>query len=71
MKPQTSRPTPAAEPQLVYKISSAMAKLDCSRATIYRLIARGDLTKIKLGARGTRITCESVERLAAKGSLEN
>lgn len=44
---------------LIYKISIAMQKLSVSRATIYRLVSKGDLTLVKIGA-ASGITAESV-----------
>lgn len=50
--------------QSLYKVSSAMKKLDVCRATIYRLISRGELEMVKIGST-TRITSTSIERLVA------
>ena len=44
---------------LIYKISVAMAKLSVSRATIYRLVSKGDLKLVKIGA-ASGITAESI-----------
>lgn len=48
--------------QELYKVSTAMQKLEVCRATIYRLIERGELDKVKIGTT-TRITAASIERL--------
>ncbi|WP_433695336.1 helix-turn-helix transcriptional regulator [Paraburkholderia phenoliruptrix] len=39
--------------------------LNVSRATVYRLVDAGRLTKIKLGHRMSRITADSVDALLA------
>jgi excisionase family DNA binding protein len=48
--------------QALFKVKSAMQKLDVSRATIYRLVGRGQLEVVKIGTT-TRITATSIERL--------
>lgn len=45
---------------LIYKISITMEKLSVSRATIYRLVAKGDLKLVKIGA-ASGITVDSVK----------
>lgn len=50
--------------QSLYKVSSAMKKLDVSRATIYRLVGRGELDVVKIGT-STRVTAASIERVIA------
>lgn len=47
----------------LYRISSAMAHLQVSRTSIYRLVARGDLELVKVGARTSRITSDSLLRV--------
>jgi len=42
-----------------------MTMLNVSRATVYRLVDAGRLTKISLGYRTSRITAESVDALLA------
>ena len=49
--------------QSLYKIASAMKKLDVCRATIYRMASRGELEFVKIGERATRVTAESIERV--------
>ncbi|WP_408580691.1 helix-turn-helix transcriptional regulator [Burkholderia cepacia] len=44
-----------------------MEKLGLSRATIYRMAARGDLKLIKLGRRASGITAESIKALIERG----
>ncbi|MYM71175.1 helix-turn-helix domain-containing protein [Duganella sp. FT134W] len=58
--PATSKPerTP-----LLYKISSVMALLEISHATVYRMVANGELELIKLSTRSSRITSASVARV--------
>ncbi|WP_321921662.1 helix-turn-helix transcriptional regulator [Burkholderia sp. BCC1998] len=53
---------------LVYRIHIAMEKLGLSRATIYRMAARGDLKLIKLGRRASGITADSIKALIERGS---
>ncbi len=53
--------------QTLYKVSSAMKKLDVCRATIYRMAARGELELVRLGTRATRVTAASVERVIEAG----
>lgn len=50
---------------LLYRISRAMQELAVSRTTIYRMVARGELELVRLGARSSRITSASVARLIA------
>lgn len=52
----------AAEGRLL-KISRVMARLDCSRSFVYKLIRRGELRQIPLGdKRGMRVTEKSLQR---------
>ncbi|QTO46385.1 helix-turn-helix domain-containing protein [Burkholderia latens] len=53
---------------IVYRVSLAMQKLGLSRATIYRLAARGDLKLVKIGRRASGITAESIHALIERGS---
>jgi excisionase family DNA binding protein len=60
---------PAIKPEL-FTIAEVCRILAIGQTTIYKLIARGELTAIKIGnktrsARGTRITAKSVEALLA------
>lgn len=57
--------------QTLYKVSSAMKKLDVCRATIYRMASRGELELVKIGERATRVTAESIERAIAAGKLKS
>ncbi|CAB3719885.1 hypothetical protein LMG22037_04671 [Paraburkholderia phenoliruptrix] len=49
----------------LYRISDVMTMLNISRATVYRLVDAGRLTKMSLGHRTSRITAESVDALLA------
>jgi predicted DNA-binding transcriptional regulator AlpA len=51
----------------LYKVSTAMKRLDVCRATIYRMAGRGELDLVKIGQRATRVTAESIERAIAAG----
>lgn len=57
--------------QTLYKVSSAMKKLDVCRATIYRMAGRGELDLVKIGQRATRVTAESIERAIAAGKAKS
>jgi predicted DNA-binding transcriptional regulator AlpA len=57
--------------QSLYKVSSAMKKLDVCRATIYRMAGRGELDLVKIGQRATRVTAESIERAIAAGKAKS
>lgn len=60
----------AAGPRLL-SIESTCRALDCSRPTVYRLIALGELRRVYLrGGRIPRILAEDVERLAATPEAE-
>ncbi|WP_371869735.1 helix-turn-helix transcriptional regulator [Duganella flavida] len=50
---------------LLYKISSVMELLEISHATVYRMVANGELELIKLSTRASRITSASVARVLA------
>jgi predicted DNA-binding transcriptional regulator AlpA len=52
---------------LIYRVNVAMAKLSVSRATIYRLASRGDLTLVKIGKRASGITAQSIHALIQRG----
>lgn len=55
-------PSPAPTPML-YRISTVMAMLEVSHATIYRMVASGQLDLVKLSVRASRITSASVARV--------
>ena len=58
-KPDTSeRPAPK-----LYRIAHVGELLEISNATIYRMIARGELDVVRLSLRSSRITAESVARI--------
>lgn len=54
------------ETPLLYKISSVMDLLQISHATVYRLVASGELKLVKLSTRASRITSESVSNLLGR-----
>jgi predicted DNA-binding transcriptional regulator AlpA len=54
------------ETPLLYKISSVMDLLQVSHATVYRLVASGELRLVKLSTRASRITSESVTDLLGR-----
>lgn len=51
---------------LTYRINVAMAKLGVSRTTIHRMVNAGQLKLVKLSARASGITAESLEAVAGK-----
>lgn len=54
---------------LLYKISSVMDLLQVSHATVYRLVASGELKLVKLSSRASRITSESVTNLLGRRGM--
>jgi predicted DNA-binding transcriptional regulator AlpA len=65
MKPKASPPDIKAVERtpLLYRISSVMALLEISHATVYRMVANGELELIRLSTRASRITSASVARV--------
>jgi excisionase family DNA binding protein len=59
------------EVPLLYKISSVMELLQVSHATVYRLVANGELKLVKLSSRASRITSDSVAKLLGKGDKQD
>lgn len=45
---------------LTYQINRAAQMLDVSRSTIYRLAKDRQITLVKIGKRGSRITADSI-----------
>lgn len=75
MMPRTSkvvpvRPVLPKSAPLVYRINVATEKLGVSRRTIYRLVDSGDLELVKIGARASGITAESIDALLTRGKTE-
>ena len=56
---------------LLYKISSVMELLQVSHATVYRMVANGELKLVKLSSRASRITSDSVVKLLGKSEKQN
>jgi excisionase family DNA binding protein len=54
---------------LIYRISTAMSKLGVSRATIYRLVGRGELTIVRFGKKASGITAESIHAFIQRGGV--
>lgn len=50
----------------LYRIADVGKLLEISNATIYRMVARGELDLIRLSLRSSRITSESVARVLDK-----
>jgi predicted DNA-binding transcriptional regulator AlpA len=58
LKPNSTSP-------LLYRISSVMSLLEISHATVYRMVNRGELELVRLSARSSRITSDSVAKVVA------
>ena len=63
MKPK--EPDNQARAPMLYRISSVMTLLEVSHATIYRMVGRGELVLVRLSARSSRITSDSVAKVVA------
>ena len=61
--PPQSKPSAPERTPLLYKISSVMDLLEISHATVYRMVANGELELVKLSPRASRITSASVARV--------
>lgn len=63
---KTSRsalPTSPTQTPMLYRIASVKELLQVSQATIYRMVARGELELVRLSLRSSRITSASVARV--------
>lgn len=59
-----AKPAPPIERiPLLYKITSVKGLLEISHATVYRMVATGELELVKLSTRASRITSASVARI--------
>ena len=56
---------------MLYKITSVMELLEISHATVYRMVASGQLELVKLSARSSRITSASVARILAQNGSKD
>lgn len=68
MRTPPNNPPAAAKTEripMLYKITSVMALLEISHATVYRMVAKGQLDLIRLSSRASRITSASVARVLA------
>jgi len=52
-------------PKKLYRIHAVMDMLSISRTTVYRLVDQGKLKLVKIGARSSGITADSVEAIMA------
>ncbi len=67
--PPVFSPAPPAAtptPELVHTIGQTAKKLHVSPMTVRRLLARGELQRVRLG-RAVRVLASSIEAFAAKG----
>lgn len=74
MKTNPQEANTTARAPLLYRISSVMTLLEVSHATIYRMVGRGESELVRLSARSSRITSESVAKVVAgrdKSSAKN
>jgi excisionase family DNA binding protein len=55
----------------IYRVPRAMEALGVSRSTIYRLVAAGSLTLVKIGRKASGITLESMEALIEAGKVKH
>ncbi|MBH9658564.1 helix-turn-helix domain-containing protein [Burkholderia pseudomallei] len=62
---------PALAPVKLYKVHEVMRLLSISRSTVYRLVRAGKLRLVKIGARSSFITAESVDALLAEIKAAN
>jgi predicted site-specific integrase-resolvase len=62
-----SEVTPLCRQPMLYRISSVMALLEISHATVYRMVGRGELELVRLSVRSSRITSDSVAKVVAGG----
>jgi excisionase family DNA binding protein len=59
-------PSPAPRPRLAYSLAETSKRLGLSKATLYRLIARGELKAVRVGSRRL-VEAAEIERLLARG----
>ncbi|MBU9221048.1 helix-turn-helix domain-containing protein [Pseudomonas aeruginosa] len=61
----------ALTPVKLYKVHEVTRLLSISRSTVYRLVCAGKLRLVKIGARSSFITAESVDALLAEIKAAN
>lgn len=59
-------PSPPPRPRLAYSLAETSMQLGLSKATLYRLIARGELKAVRVGSRRL-VEAEEIETLLARG----
>ncbi|HYF14042.1 MAG TPA: excisionase family DNA-binding protein [Phycisphaerales bacterium] len=57
-------------PPVALTVREAARRLSLSQSTIWRLLARGTLARVRVG-RSVRVLAKSVEEFAAKGGAAN
>ncbi|QKM47759.1 hypothetical protein B7760_01783 [Burkholderia glumae] len=57
----------ATTPRL-YKVRDVMVQLQVSKGTVYRLVRAGKLRLVKIGAKSSGITAESIDALLASNT---
>ncbi|MCU1616788.1 MAG: hypothetical protein JWO98_4328 [Frankiales bacterium] len=67
-KPNTrrARATRTGVQPTLLDLDTAAARLSCSRATVYELIAKGELVRRVVGKRGTRVTASSLQEYISR-----
>lgn len=50
-------------------VAGVARRLKCSRNTVYRLIERGELPRVKVGPKTTRIPDEAVDAFIARNTV--
>ena len=61
---------PTTDPELLLRIDAAASRLAVSRATLYRLIQRGELGTVHIGS-AVRIPVSALERWLAAQSVSS
>ncbi|USS45113.1 helix-turn-helix transcriptional regulator [Burkholderia glumae] len=52
----------------IYKVRDVMVQLQVSKGTVYRLVRAGKLRLVKIGAKSSGITAESIDALLASNT---
>lgn len=53
---------------VIYRISAVMKQLSVSRATIYRMVSRGELKLVKISKRASGITADSIQAILQRAA---
>jgi excisionase family DNA binding protein len=55
---------------LIYRVAAVTQKLGVSRATVYRLVERGELKLVKISTRASGITADSLRAFVEKAGVQ-